>query len=195
MIADRLDLERVEHAVARILAETAGSVEVYSSLLAAIGISLGWDLGAVWEVDPEDGRLRCVQTWHTGEGAREFEALSERLVLAPGEGLPGRVAEWGRPTWIRRHARGCELPACRRGPKERSPRRVRVPAPEPARRRRRDGVLRPGAARLDEPPLATMETLGSQVASSSPAARREEEVRASESRLRAMLEAALDAVA
>src|SRR5262245_34708108 len=89
MIADRLDLERVEHAVARILAETEAPVEVYERVLSTIGGSLGWELGAVWEVDLEDGRLRCAKTWHTGEGAREFQALSERMVLGPGEGLPG----------------------------------------------------------------------------------------------------------
>ena len=33
-------------------------------------------------------------------GAPEFEALSERITLAPGEGLPGRVLACGEPVWI-----------------------------------------------------------------------------------------------
>ena len=51
MIADRRDLQRMEHAVARILAETEQPVEAYAAVLEAIGASLGWELGAVWEVD------------------------------------------------------------------------------------------------------------------------------------------------
>ena len=70
MVADARDLQRVEHAVARILAETERPVEVYEAVLEAIGGSLGWELGAVWEVGPDDGCLRCVRTWHAGEPAR-----------------------------------------------------------------------------------------------------------------------------
>src|SRR5256885_16851271 len=97
--ADERELQAVEHAVARILAEIERPVEVYDAALEVIGDSLGWELGAVWEVGA-DGRLRCVRTWHAGEGAPEFEALSARISLAPGEGLPGKVAEGGGPVWI-----------------------------------------------------------------------------------------------
>ena len=58
--ADSRELQRVEHAVARIFAETDRPVEVYAAVLEAIGRSLGWGIGAVWEVGG-DGRLRCVQ--------------------------------------------------------------------------------------------------------------------------------------
>jgi PAS domain S-box-containing protein len=194
MIADRLDLERIEHAVARILAERDVPVEVYESVLQSIGTSLGWEVGSVWEVDPEDGRLRCAKTWHTGEGAREFEALSERLVLAPGEGLPGRVAESGRPAWITDAPEDANFPradAARRsglhaafGFPLRSPRGV-VGVMEFFSSRQREP---------DEPMLETMEVLGSQVGQFVARRHSEEEVRTSESRLRAMLEAALDAV-
>src|SRR5215217_3244650 len=95
---DSGDLQRVEHAVARILAETDTPVEVYAAVLDAIGSTLGWELGAVWEVG-RDG-LRCARTWHAGDGAPEFEALSERIVLQRGEGLPGRVLVSGEPMWL-----------------------------------------------------------------------------------------------
>src|SRR5215212_168235 len=93
-------LQRVEHEVAQILAETEVPVEVYAATLEAIGRALGWELGAVWEVGPDDRRLRCACTWHAGDGAPEFEALSERLTLESGEGLPGRVLATTEPTWI-----------------------------------------------------------------------------------------------
>lgn len=96
-LAHSRDLQRVEHAVARILAETDRPVEVYAAVLKAIGSSLGWELGAVWEVGPDDERVHCVRTWHAGTGAPEFEKLSERIAFDPGEGLPGRVLASGEP--------------------------------------------------------------------------------------------------
>jgi hypothetical protein len=65
-------LQRVEHEVAQILAETEAPVEVYAASLEAIGGALGWELGAVWEAGPDDRRLRCVCTWHAGDGAPDF---------------------------------------------------------------------------------------------------------------------------
>ena len=64
LVADMGTLRNVEHAVARILAETERPVEAYEMTLEAIGRPLGWRLGAVWEFDSLDGRLRCVRTWH-----------------------------------------------------------------------------------------------------------------------------------
>ena len=84
---------RAERAVARSLAETADPRDAPAGALKAIGESLGWRLGALWQ--PEDGRmdaLRCVETWTApGAAAGDFEALSRSIALAPGEGLPGRV--------------------------------------------------------------------------------------------------------
>ena len=102
MIADRRDLQSVEHAVARILAQSDQPVEVYEAALEAIGRPLGWEFGAVWEVDRNSGALHCVRTWNIADGAvaREFVALTERLTFAPGVGLPGRVLETGEAAWI-----------------------------------------------------------------------------------------------
>jgi PAS domain S-box-containing protein len=193
-ITDARDLGRVEHAVARIVAETERPVEVYDATLEAIGGALGWRLGAAWEVDKQDGCLRCVRTWHAGEHSSEFEALSAELALAPGEGLPGRVLASGAPAWIVDAPKDANFPraeAARRsglhagfGFPLRSPRGV-------------VGVMEFFAGELREPDgplLATMDTLGSQIGQFVSGRRAAEEVRARESRLRAMLEAALDAV-
>jgi PAS domain S-box-containing protein len=192
--ANARDLQRVEHAIARILAETDRPVEVYGSVLEAIGTSLGWELGAVWEVGPEDERLRCLRVWHAGDGAPEFEALSERIALGRGEGLPGRVLLSAEPHWI------VDAPEDGNFPRASAARRAGLhaafgfPLLSP---RGVVGVIEFFSRELREPDarmLATMRELGSQVGQFITRRHAEEAVHASETRLRAMLEAALDAV-
>jgi PAS domain S-box-containing protein len=193
-VADAQDLRRVEHAVARILAETERPVEVYEATLAVIGQPIGWPLGAVWELDPEDGCLHCVRTWRASEPGDEFQALSEALALAPGEGLPGRVLASGAPAWL------VDAPADANFPRAAAARRDGLHAGFgfPLRSARGVvGVMEFFARELREPDerlLATMGVVGSQVGQFVARCRAEEDVRARESRLRAMLEAALDAV-
>jgi PAS domain S-box-containing protein len=194
MIADRRDLRRVEHAVASILAETERPVEVYAKTLEAIGRSLAWELGAVWELDPEDRRLRCIRTWHVSEEAKEFEALSERLVLSSGEGLPGRVLDSGEPAWM------VDAPEDANFPRAEAARRSGLHAAFAfplLSARGVVGVMEFFSRELREPDerlLDTMSVLGSQVGQFIARRQAEADVRSSESRLRAMLEAALDAV-
>src|SRR3954465_8099047 len=194
VIVDAQSLQRVEHDVAQILAQTEAPVEPYGATRAAIGRSLGWELGAVWEVGPDDRRLRCVCTWHAGHGAPEFEALSERLTLERGEGLPGGLLVSGRPSWI------VDTPNDRNFPRADAARRAGLQAAFGFPLLSPRGVV--GAMEffsrdLREPDaqlLETMSVIGSQVGQFVVRRHAEAEVRASESRLRAMLEAALDAV-
>jgi PAS domain S-box-containing protein len=188
------ELPGVERAVARILAETERPVEVYDAILEAIGRSLGWDLGAVWEVDPDDGRLRCVRTWHAGDAREEFEVMSASLVLAPGEGLPGRVLATGAPAWMVDAPKDSNFPRAAAARRRGLHAGFGFPLHSP---RGVVGVVEFFSGRLrapDQELLAAMGALGSQVGQFVARRRVEEEVRASESRLRAMLDAALDAV-
>jgi PAS domain S-box-containing protein len=169
-------------------------VEVYAATLRAIGQSLGWEVGAVWEVDEQDGRLHCVLTWHAGERTKAFEAFSEGLVLAVGEGLPGRVLASGAPAWI------VAAPNDPNFPRAAAARRSGLRAGFGFPVRSPHGVVgvmeffSSATKEPDESLMATMGTLGSQVGQFVTRRRAEEKVRASESRLRAMLEASLDAV-
>ncbi|MGY4421058.1 PAS domain S-box-containing protein [Bradyrhizobium sp. JR6.1] len=92
---------RVQHAVARILAETTTIEEATPRILRAIGEYLGWDVGALWRVDREAGVLRCVELWHKASiEVPEFERVSREFTFVPGLGLPGRVWSSREPEYV-----------------------------------------------------------------------------------------------
>jgi PAS domain S-box-containing protein len=194
LTADAHDLQRAEHAVARILSETERPVEAYEATLAAVGRTLGWERGAVWEADPRDGRLHCIRTWSPGKTSDEFASMTQEITLAPGEGLPGRVFVEGEPAWI------SDVPVDANFPRAAAARlsglhsAFGVPLTSP---RGIVGVMEFFSGDIREPDerlLGTMRALGSQLGQFVARRHAEEAVRANESRLRAMLESALDAV-
>jgi len=88
-------------AVTRILAEAADLAEAAPKVLEAICEALGWVLGELWQVDERTNVLRCVEVWATASlRGGEFEALSREFAFVRGVGLPGRVWESGQPAWI-----------------------------------------------------------------------------------------------
>ena len=189
-------LPRTEQAVARSLAETADPRDALARALRAIGESLGWRLGAVWEPAPDRPEaLRCVETWNAvGAAAEEFEATSRGHPLAAGEGLPGRVWRSGEPAWIP------DVLADDNFPRAPAARRAGLHAAFCFPIRSARGVLGvieffTGEAReLDAELLATMSTLGDQIGQAVERRRDAEALRAKEARHRAMLDAALDCV-
>jgi PAS domain S-box-containing protein len=189
-------LPRTEHAVARSLAQTAEPREAVARALRAIGQSLGWRLGAVWEPAPDRPEaLRCVETWSDrGAGTQEFEAASRATALAAGEGLPGRVWRSGEAAWIPDVLADDNFP---RAPAARNA-GLHAAFCFPIRSAR--GVLGvieffTGEPReLDAELLATMATLGDQIGQAVERRRDAEALRAKEARHKAMLDAALDCV-
>ena len=70
-------------------------------MLQAMCDALSWDHGALWNVDPAVGVLRCVDTHHLPTvSLPDFEAVSRHIVFTRGVGLPGRVWASGEPAWI-----------------------------------------------------------------------------------------------
>ena len=77
--------------------------ELVERVLATLGETLGFSCGAVWTPSPDGGELRCAATWHRSNAAPDVVALveaSSRGVLAAGQGLPGRVWAFRRPSWV-----------------------------------------------------------------------------------------------
>jgi PAS domain S-box-containing protein len=189
-------LPRTEHAVARSLAETAEPREALARALRAIGESLGWRLGAVWEPAPDRPEaLRCVETWSDGGAAtQDFEAASRNTSLAAGEGLPGRVWRSGEAAWIP------DVLADENFPRAPAARRAGLHAAFCFPIRSARGVLGvieffTGEPReLDAGLLTTMAALGDQIGQAVERRRDAEALRAKEARHNAMLDAALDCV-
>ena len=64
----------------------------------------GWSVGHVYLTSKETGEARMIPTniWYFDNPPdfKEFRHLTEKTILRPGEGLPGRVLESGAPLWI-----------------------------------------------------------------------------------------------
>ena len=88
---DAETLLRTEHAVARVLTDAPDEGAAFSRILEAIGSSLQWDTGALWQLDRT--ALKRIAAWNTPE---PFDAAW----LHAGEGLPGAVYTSGGPAWI-----------------------------------------------------------------------------------------------
>src|SRR3990172_5592114 len=90
-----------QNAVSMVLAESPTLDEATPKILRAICESVGWQVGAIWNIDPSANVLRCVETWQApSANASEFEALTRKFYFEPGIGLPGRVWAGGEPVWI-----------------------------------------------------------------------------------------------
>jgi PAS domain S-box-containing protein len=105
----KADLERkraerrlaVQYTVTRVLAETATLADAFSKILQAICETLGWQVGAMWDVDKRSNSLNCAQVWHNpAVNVAEFETITRQATFPPGVGLPGRVWSSGKPAWI-----------------------------------------------------------------------------------------------
>ncbi|HEY3227443.1 MAG TPA: PAS domain-containing protein [Planctomycetota bacterium] len=91
-----------QYAVTRTLAESPTLKAAAPRIVESLCRCLGWTLGAVWEVEPAAGLLRCVDVWRdpAATGAAEFEEVSRTRAFPRGMGLPGRVWAEGKPVWI-----------------------------------------------------------------------------------------------
>jgi PAS domain S-box-containing protein len=90
-----------QYRVTRILADAATVAEAMPKILQSMCECLGWDLGAVWRIDPKAGVLRCEELWRTSSvEAAQFEDVMRTSTYRSGSGLPGRVWETGAPAYI-----------------------------------------------------------------------------------------------
>ncbi|MGH3326769.1 MAG: GAF domain-containing protein [Streptomycetales bacterium] len=91
--------EAAQLAVSRVLAEAAPECDALTSIVTAMGASLGWDETGLWIVD--DDALVCTTLWERPERpSPAFSPLTRETRLPRGMGLPGRVWGCGESAWL-----------------------------------------------------------------------------------------------
>jgi PAS domain S-box-containing protein len=96
--------------VTRALADSSSLVEAAPRILRAVCESLGWQMGALWTVQPHTDVLLCVEIWQAGQAIAEFEAATRQRTFSRGVGMPGRVWASAEPKWIPDVARDENFP-------------------------------------------------------------------------------------
>jgi len=93
-------LQTLEHAVNRSLAEASDAKSVVESTMRAICETEGWECARYFRVDPKAGVLRFGEAWGIpDEAIQRFIAASRDFVYKPGVGLSGKAWQTGRPVW------------------------------------------------------------------------------------------------
>jgi PAS domain S-box-containing protein len=91
-----------EQAVTGILTECKSLDEAGPRVLRMIAECLRWEVAVLWTIDRSANVLRRMHHWHATWADPVFvEALSQRTVLVPGEGVAGRTWTTGEPVWKR----------------------------------------------------------------------------------------------
>ncbi len=91
----------VLYEIAHALAASPSMAEGVPRVLGAVCQALGWEYGALWNVDQRARVLRCVGTWSLPSlNFKAFEDASRTSSFEPGVGLPGRVWASAAPAWI-----------------------------------------------------------------------------------------------
>ena len=113
-ITERIRTERrrtTQYAVTNLLAASWTLAEVATELLEAMASSGDWAFAAIWTYDEAAGGLRCRNVWHeASERVKKFSDLSLVITLPEGQGLPGRVWNSKKPTWVYDVTRDANFP-------------------------------------------------------------------------------------
>jgi len=103
-VTGRVRTERrraTQYAVTNLLAASWTLAEVATELLEAMASSGDWAFAAIWTYDEAARGLRCRNVWHeASERVKKFSDLSLVITLPEGQGLPGRVWNSKKPTWV-----------------------------------------------------------------------------------------------
>lgn len=101
----------IQHEVATVLAGASGLDNAIAAILQPICQTLGWDEGLLWVVDESAQKLRCHSIWTTsGIASERYGSASRELTFPSGIGLPGRVWAEKQPVWISDVTRDANFP-------------------------------------------------------------------------------------
>jgi PAS domain S-box-containing protein len=92
---------RARDGATRALVSSSSLQEAAPRLLHAVCEAMGWQFGALWNVESRWNILRCMSTWRDPSAdIGEFEAATRTRTFSPGIGLPGRVWTSKQPVWL-----------------------------------------------------------------------------------------------
>lgn len=97
----RNDLARLLHEIPLAASAARDLDEAVATSLDTVRRFMGWPLGHAYFLE-SDAMLASHGLWSIADPERfqPFRAASERTRFRPGEGLPGRVLEKGKPLWL-----------------------------------------------------------------------------------------------
>jgi PAS domain S-box-containing protein len=99
--ADSNSQQRILYETARALAESPSLEDASPRMIEAVCHALGWQCGAIWEVNRARNLMHCAATWHPpGLACEEFTRATRTSTFERGVGLPGRVWKQSQPVWI-----------------------------------------------------------------------------------------------
>jgi len=97
----RKQMAEAQAAVAEALEASSKLDDGGPRILDAIGTTLGWKAGALWQADAGDGALRSRHFWKAPEfECREFEQITMKAAFSRDVDLPGRVLASGDAVWV-----------------------------------------------------------------------------------------------
>lgn len=103
-ITERKTQERMQGlqlAISSIVAESKFPAMAVNDTLKTICERLNWDYGGLWHIDASGESLVAGETWHrTDEKLAAFAAASRTFSFLLGKGLPGRVWQSQKTTWV-----------------------------------------------------------------------------------------------
>jgi PAS domain S-box-containing protein len=183
------------HAVTQILADAATLSDATPRIIQSVCNTLGWQIGAIWQLDRDASVLKCSGVWHVGSASLPaFERVTSERTFDKGIGLPGRVWASGEPAWIPDVVKDANFPRAAIARQE----GLHAAFGFPIRLGEElCGVIEffsPQIRQPDDDLLKMMGTIGIQIGQFIERRRRDEEVRRSEARKTAVLEAALDGI-
>ena len=195
---ERRVLERRRAAAYAAGSAIAGSTSLEQAaprLLSAVCANLNWQAGGLWVRDAAIDRLRCVATWPDGGGrASAFLTMTKNTTFAIGVGLPGRVWATGAPAWIEDVVDDANFPRAAAARES----GLHGGFAFPIRRHEEFlGVVEffsEAVASVDHDLLSTMTGIGNQIGEFVSRSQIEATVAGEQTRTRAILETALDAI-
>ena len=156
-----------QQTIADHLAAGLDSEALCERVLSTLGETLGWSVGTIWRPSDERSMLRPTAVWHASGSAPEVVEFAEHTReerFAPGQGMPGRVWAFRRPSWVSDVSRDARTARSTGAMRAGLMTAVRVPARGRRRLRGRDRVPHPRRRRPNGEISAMFATVGAQLA-------------------------------